>query len=136
MELSVLVTNAMEAFSTLFKNKVVGKIIEDFSEATQNDLIALWEKMKPIFIEQIGDDTAIFENNPENLEAKGAIASELRKIIKKDTELQTELLNILTKNIPSVKKVSNNISNSGNNNVFVQGSEIKGNINIGNSTKD
>ncbi len=136
MELPELVSNGMALFTMLFKNKVAGKIIEDFSEATQNELIALWEKMKPIFIEQVGDDTTTFEKDPENKEVKEAIASELRKIMKKDAELNTELSNILTKNTPLSKRISNNISNNGNDNVFVQGGEIKGNISIGNPAKD
>jgi tetrahydromethanopterin S-methyltransferase subunit A len=44
--------------------------------------------------------------------------------------------NILTKNTPLSKSISNNISNSGSDNVFVQGGEIKGNITIGNPIKD
>ncbi|OQY05248.1 MAG: hypothetical protein B6I20_01610 [Bacteroidetes bacterium 4572_117] len=120
----------------LAKSKARKHIKNDFSEAINNEILDVWGKIRPIFIEEIEDETIKFENITEDTDANEAIQYELRKLLKKNDGVQktvNELIKKTKKINPGITK-ENTVTVTGNDNTIFQ--YIKGlNINIsGNRT--
>jgi hypothetical protein len=122
-----IVTISKTVFSTLLpflkKSKSVKKITSDIGEAADNSLSELWTKIKPVFVEEFDDGEDTLSEDVENEAVVGHI---LKKTLKKDESLATEISSLLDK----IKPGSVNIENSHN---VVQGSNVSahGDINIG-----
>ena len=112
-------TLAKQIVTTLFpllKLDSVKQIGKEFRQATDGSILEMWEKVKPLFIEEIEA-----EDTPE--EAQVAIGSALRKALNKDEKLKQELEALLKQ--AAEKGVAGStvaISNSKN---VVQGSDIR-----------
>ncbi len=118
-------TIAQKIVSTLFpllRLDSVKEIGQEFREATDGAIKEIWEKVRPIFIEEIES-----EETPE--EAKGAVKVSLREKLKQDSKLKQQLENLLD---PGKASAGNQVRIENSKNV-VQGSNIKadGNIQIG-----
>ncbi|MCB0614435.1 MAG: hypothetical protein KDC75_14055, partial [Phaeodactylibacter sp.] len=109
---------AKQIVTTLFpllKLDSVKQIGKEFRQATDGSILEMWEKVKPLFIEEIEA-----EDTPE--EAQVAIGSALRKALNKDEKLKQELEALLKQ--AAEKGVAGStvaITNSKN---VVQGSNI------------
>jgi hypothetical protein len=92
MDYKDLAKSALTFFIPVLKSKAVQKMSADFSEAINNEILILWNKVKPLLIEEIADETNSFEESPEDKELQADIYAELKKMIKKDELLQNEIV--------------------------------------------
>ncbi|TVL99015.1 MAG: hypothetical protein CV087_19730 [Candidatus Brocadia sp. WS118] len=116
MDAKTLSKEIVAAIFPLLRLNSVRQIGKEFKQAAEGSILEIWEKVKPIFIEEIEA-----EDTPE--EAQVAISSSLRKKLDKDKELKQQLETLLKKveeKGGGGSKVA--IKNSKN---VVQGSEIK-----------
>ncbi len=110
----------------LKKSKSVEKITNDIKDAADTSLSELWNKVKPIFIEE-------FEEAPDQLsvdvEEEAAVGHVLKKTLRKDEEFAKELSSILDKISPSITNIVKDSKN------VVQGNiSAGGNVEIGDRT--
>lgn len=115
---------------TLKKNKVVKTIAEDFKEATNTSLLELWEKVKPIFIEEFEED----EKLSDDILSPTVVERELKKAFIKDSLLKESVQrSVATLDVPSSP-----ITTIGKDNVINTGpiSGNTGNVTIGNPKKE
>ncbi|MBK8967065.1 MAG: 5'-methylthioadenosine/S-adenosylhomocysteine nucleosidase [Saprospiraceae bacterium] len=81
-------TLAREIIGLLFPvPESIREIGNDFANAANNDIRAIWKKIKPLFIEELKD----LADNPDDPAAKGALEMKLRKAVERDPTLQTDL---------------------------------------------
>jgi nucleoside phosphorylase len=117
MDAKKIAQHVVSLLFPLLKLDSVQQIGQEFKEATDSTILEIWEKVKPVFIEEIGA-----EDDPND--AQVAIRSSLRKELIKREPLKKELISLLRqaqeKNL--INETTINISNSKN---VVQGSTIK-----------
>ena len=106
----------------LKKSKLIEEIADDFKEAAQTELRLLWQKVKPIFIEDFNDGEGRLD---EAAESQPAVKKVLEKNLKNDENLGAELRDLLA--TLDQKAARGEITISGSTNV-VAGT---GNINTG-----
>ena len=114
-------TLAKEVVATLFpllKLDSIKQIGKEFRQAADGSILAIWEQVKPIFIEEIEA-----EDEPE--QAQGAIRSALRKKLDGDDNLRQQLEALLK--VAEAKGAAGNTVTISNSKNVVQGS----NINVG-----
>ena len=114
-------TLAKEVVATLFpllKLDSIKQIGKEFRQAADGSILAIWEQVKPIFIEEIEA-----EDEPE--QAQGAIRSALRKKLDGDDSLRQQLEALLK--VAEAKGAAGNTVTISNSKNVVQGS----NINVG-----
>ncbi len=108
-ELTSKVTNLLLPF--LRKNKVISKINEDFKEAGSTSLLELWEKIKPIFIEEFEEENGELDQDVIN---EAILRRELKKKLKGNEDFANTIARILKNVEQEVPKTNIGISNSKN----------------------
>ncbi|MCC7506489.1 MAG: hypothetical protein IT259_14390 [Saprospiraceae bacterium] len=98
----------------LKKNKLIEEIAGDFKEAAQTELRLLWQKVKPIFIEDFNDGEGRLD---EAAESQPAVKKVLEKTVKNDETLGNALSELLA--TLDEKAARGEISISGSTNVVV-----------------
>lgn len=115
-------TLAKEIFALLFPLPESFKEIgSDFANAANNDVRAIWKKVKPLFIDEIKE----LEKDPEDSDAQAAVRAKLKRVVEADAGLKGELEGLLEK--IKTTGVGSQLQNSivGNNNKnIVQGATI------------
>ena len=111
------------------KSKVIKSVKTDFNDAISNDLIALWKKIKPIFIVEDNKLVEKIENNPDDEVAQAGLKYKLSEKLE-DTQFKTMVSELIenikkleTENKPKMVK-KNKIANKGDNNTIIQNSHI------------
>lgn len=116
MDTKALTKQIVNTLFPLLKLDSLQQIGQEFKQATDGTILEIWEKVKPIFIEEIDAEEEIDA-------AKGAVGASLRKKLEQDTNLKAELEALLkvaeTKGTTTVHQVT--IKDSKN---VVQGSTI------------
>lgn len=87
MDIKELAKQVIALILPIIKMDAVKEIGNDFKDATNGTIRELWQKAKPLFIEEY--DT--LKNNPDDSEARGAAANELKNALKDKPALQQEL---------------------------------------------
>jgi hypothetical protein len=116
------------------KSKVTEAVTTDFKDALNNDLIALWKKIKPIFIVEDKRLVDKIEKNPDDEVAQAGLKYKLAEKLE-----ETEFHSMVTEMVDKIKKLeaegkpkvvkNNKIDNKGSNNIIIQDSKISGGIN-------
>lgn len=103
---SFIQTNTMELndlvkgiYALLFP-AALREIGNDFSDATNNEIREVWQKVKPLFIEEVNALAA----EPEEEDAKAAVRNRLKKELAGNDGLQKELAELLTKSQKQYEK--------------------------------
>lgn len=125
-----IVTLSKSIFSTLLpflkKSKSVEKITNDIKEAADTSLSELWNKVKPVFIEEFEENENELSEDIENEDVVGHV---LKKSLKKDENFAIEISTILEKISPSITNIVQDSQN------VVQGNiSAGGNVEIGDRT--
>lgn len=118
--------------SALTQNKVMTKVKGEFSEALNNELLALWNKVKPIFIKEDPLLVDNIEKDPENEIAQGGLKYQLSKHIN-DQDFISLIAPQLERIESELKKEKkeikiNKVNVSGTENITIVDSTISGNI--------
>lgn len=77
----------------LKKNKLIEEIADDFKDAAATEMRLLWQKVKPIFIEDFDDGQGHLDATAES---QPVVEKMLAKAVKTDDALATELRELLT----------------------------------------
>lgn len=97
------------------KSKSSKKIGGEISDAFNNEAIAIWDKIKFIFIKEDKEILEDLEKNPEDLDIQGAFKYKLKKLITENAELKSELEKLISKKEIKPKDIS--VENSKNVNI-------------------
>lgn len=96
---SFIQTNTMELndlvkdiYALLFP-AALKEIRNDFSDATNNEIRQIWQKVKPLFIEEV----EALAKEPDEPDAQAAVRNRLKRELGGDDGLQNELAELLTK---------------------------------------
>ena len=126
MDFKAIAAKVLTLIVPALKSKAAKTIGKDFSEAINNEILMLWEKrLKPIFIEEVEDETKEFEKDPENKDAQEDLAYELKKMLKKDEDLQKQVNQLIEKvenEKPGYIEKHNTMTISGNGVIGIQDS--------------
>lgn len=90
-----------EIYTLLFP-AALNEIKKDFADATNNEIRAIWKKVKPLFIEEVEE----LAKDPEDADAQADVRNRLKKELEAETGLQSELVQLLEQ----VKKQSGDSS--------------------------
>lgn len=107
----------------LKKSKSVEKITNDIKEAADTSLSELWNKVKPIFIEEFEENQNELSEDVENEDVVGHV---LKKTLKKDEDFAKELSSILDKISPSITNIVKDSKNVVQGNISAGGDVVIG----------
>jgi hypothetical protein len=94
----------------IMKLEAVGTIKEELTEATNTSILELWDKVKPLFIEEFEDVKADLKDE----DAQGAARTKIKKALSQDDNLKAEIEKLLAKvEAKSTKTGGLNINNQG-----------------------
>ena len=133
MELTTLAIVTFNLLYSVFTSKS-GKIIRgEIADATNNTAIEVWEKIKPIFIEEDKKLLDEIKNNPEDVDYQEEFKLKIKRILRNNADLKNQIEEILKKSDQSmiqkyIIKDSKNVVTGGIKN-------ISGNIDIGDKSK-
>ena len=115
------------------KSKVTDTVTTDLKDALNNDLIALWKKIKPIFIVEDKKLVDKIENNPDDEVAQAGLKYRLSEKLE-DSEFKSMVNDLIEKiqkleneNKPKVLK-KNKVTVKGNHNITITDSNVSGGI--------
>lgn len=103
----------------IVKLEAAETIKDELADATNTSILELWEKVKPLFIEEFEDVKADLEDE----DAQGAARTKIKKALEQDENLKTEIETLLAKTDAAS-------SNQGGITVNNRGAEIKNQTNI------
>lgn len=103
----------------LKKNKLIAEIADDFKDAAATEMRLLWQKVKPIFIEDFDDGQGRLDAAAES---QPAVEKVLAKTLKMDAALATEIREVLA--TLEQKVASGAITITGSNNVVAGNRDI------------
>ncbi len=86
------------------------EISNDFADAGNNEIRAVWEKVKPLFIEEV----EALAQEPEEVDAQAAVRNRLRKELGGEEGLQRELVGLLAETKKQREKGGVVVKNSKN----------------------
>ena len=124
-----LVSEVVSLLFPILKLDAIKDIGNEFKEATNNSIKEIWEKVRPIFIEEMeGLSKEELQNEETKIEIRGAIKSSLKNKLNQEESLRRELLKLVsnTKSKKQKPKVTNQAKVNGNNNTTIVGSTITG----------
>lgn len=128
MDLNVITKKVFELILPFLKSKSIQKVKKDFSEATNNSALEIWEKIKPIFIKE--DVTNDLKVNPDDPDLHAEVRSIIKRSIQKDNVMKNELESI----IKSIEDSTKGIYIKDSKNILLGNvTDLKGNITIGDS---
>ncbi|HMQ48854.1 MAG TPA: 5'-methylthioadenosine/S-adenosylhomocysteine nucleosidase [Saprospiraceae bacterium] len=116
MDTKVLAKQIVNTLFPLLKLDSLQQIGQEFKQATDGTILEIWEKVKPIFIEEVDAEEEVDTS-------KGAVSSSLRKKLEQDAPLKTELEALLKVAETKGTTPVNQVTIVGSKNV-VQGSTI------------
>ena len=129
-ELSKMVFQILFPISRLKSVKNIGK---DLEEATNTSVTQLWEKVKPLFIEEVEE----LQADPTDEDNQIAVKAKLKRVLSKEsnTSLKTEIEALVKKILPKDPTGNSTIIRDSEN--VITGSTITagGDFNMGNKTK-
>jgi len=79
------------------KGKAAKTIGSEISEAFNNEGLALWEKIKPIFIKEDKDFVTDLEKQPDDRDIQGMFNYKLKKLLESNNALKANLEAIIKK---------------------------------------
>ncbi len=102
------------------------KIGADFKDATNGTVRELWEKVKPLFIEEYEE----LKTTPEDADAQTAAGMKLKRVLEREEDLRKEVVGLVEKAKEEKANTKVAIENSKN---VIQGSSISvgGNFHLG-----
>lgn len=115
------------------KSKVTETVTSDFKDAINNDLVLLWNKIKPIFIVEDKKLVDKIENNPEDEVAQAGLKYKLSEKLEDSQfkEMVSELIEKIQKleseNKSKVMK-ENKVTVKGSHNITITDSTVDGGI--------
>ena len=110
MDIIALVKQLVNFFIPVLKNNSQDFINNNFSESINNEIISLWEKIKPLFNTNAEkENVENFESKPENDEYQNLFIDTLVGKIYENDKLKTDLI-----------KFVNRIIGKGNDNIYLQ----------------
>lgn len=128
MELKPLVNQIMELLLPILKTEAGKEIGKDLTEATNTTIREIWEKVKPLFIEEFEE----YKEDPDE-DILTEIRGKLRRSLKGNEVLQKELTELLkrSKATPEGQTIIQNSKN------VISGSNIQvsGDFNLGDTNK-
>jgi len=95
MSLEKIVPTIMSLVFPFINSKAAKKIAGDLSEAANNTAIDIWDKIKPILIEEDEELLEDIKQNPEDEDYKVELELKIKRILKKNEELKAEIEKIL-----------------------------------------
>ncbi len=120
MDISILTKSVVKyIFPFIAKNKTIKKIGEEISEAANNSLDELWEKVKPIFIEEYEEDGVLNEYVESQISIEKDIHKMLKKASQEDVDTIAKTCEQLDQDEASGKLKSLNINVSGDDNIVI-----------------
>jgi nucleoside phosphorylase len=104
------------------------EIGNDFADAANNDIRAIWKKVKPLFIEEVEE----LAKSPDDPDAQAGVRNKLKKAVEGDAGFREELEGLLNKMGAAKGGSSTSVMNSKN--VVTGTITTGGNVNIGDQT--
>ncbi|MEL6942206.1 MAG: hypothetical protein AAFO82_06020 [Bacteroidota bacterium] len=130
MNAKELTKELMSLFVPILKLESVNQIGEEFKEATNTSILEMWEKVRPLFIEEIEELKSDPEDEEVLEESRVGMRKKLRKALEENDVLKKQLESLI--NQTNEKDVQGMVSIVNSKNV-VQGSTITvgGDFNLG-----
>lgn len=121
MDMKELIQKVLELVFPFLKSEALKKIGKDFKTATDTSLLELWEKVKPLFIEEIEELKEAPEDEQIAEEVKVTARKKLRKELKENDPFKKELESII--HGLEAKGLESNVAITNSKNI-IQGSQI------------
>ncbi len=111
MDKSLIISKATDYILSIFGEKGLGfkKIGSDVSNAVSSEVLILWDKIKPFFIEDIKDEKLLklLQENPTEERTKAKLTNHLYDKVDEDPKLETELIKLIEKFESESKGITN-----------------------------
>ncbi len=118
-ELLTLAKQVLQVVTPILKNKVFQQIGNDFSEALTNEGLALWQKIKPVFIQEDEKKALLqLEEKPADSQAQEEFQFFLVNKLRQEPSLKQEIETLLA-NSKALQASQVNMQHFGHGDQFV-----------------